>query len=152
MKLYFSSETSGNVVLNKMGFLLNHILYKIEPYIIDNYYGEEIEGVTAIPIIVDERFNIPERRYISRKSKLSDVRLRIDYNSFSLGDFDKCCQLLLENCIASFAYVNDKSTKRKDGDFHLYYEKFIDDFTRIYWELANKISQQDKVNFGSKQM
>ena len=123
MKLYFSSETSGKVILNQMGFMLNNILYKIEPYIIDNYYGDEIEGLTAIPIILDQRFdNVPERRYISRKSKLSDVRLRIDYDSFLSGDFDTCCQLLLENCIASFSYVNEKSKIRRNGDFHRYYD------------------------------
>lgn len=104
MKLYFSSETSGKVILNKMGFMLNNILYKIEPYIIDNYYGDEIEGLTAIPIILDQRFdNVPERRYISRKSKLSDVRLRIDYDSFLSGDFDTCLSVAHRKLHCSFS-------------------------------------------------
>ncbi len=42
------------------------------------------------------------------------------------------CQLLIENCIASFSYINEKSKMRRNGDFHRYYDKFIEDFTHIW--------------------
>lgn len=141
MIFYFSAEISGNVE-PKIRFILNNILRKIEDYLGDNKsYGNEIVGITAIPIIVDDRFShIKERRYISRKERESDVRLKINYDDFSNGDYDQCCNLVYDNCIRSFNYVYEKSLKRKDGDFYKYYESFIKDFTYYFNLLKNKVT------------
>ena len=105
MKFYFSAEYSVGV--DKIGFLLNKILYKIESKLGDKEYGEEIVGITAIPIIVSDEFsNIPERKYVSWKNKESDVRLKIDYESFIklVGMPDEYYSIsqvneLVQNCI-----------------------------------------------------
>ena len=147
MTFYFSAESSVDVHA-KIKFLLNKILYKIESKLGDKEYGEEIVGITAIPIIVSDEFsNIPERKYVSWKNKESDVRLKIDYDSFKDGDFNKCCDLLLENCIQSYFIVCERSAKRKKGDFYIHYEQFIKDFTNTFNDLKNEISQEEIKNF-----
>lgn len=147
MKFYFSAEYSGDVG-KKIGFILNNILYHIEDSLINKHYGEEIIGVTAIPMILDERFSDhPERRYISRKERESDVRLKLDYDAFSNGDFEQCCKLVYENCVQSYHYVYEKSIKRKDGDFYKYYDEFINDFTECFNKLKNAIPKSEIETF-----
>jgi len=148
MIFYFSAEYSGRSIGEKITLILNKILYKIEDSLINKSYGEEIIGITAIPMILDERFSDhPERRYISRKERESDVRLRIDYQSFLKGDFEQCCNLIYENCIKSYHYVYEKSIKRKDGDFYKHYDEFINDFTECFNKLKNAISKSEIKEF-----
>ncbi len=143
MKFYFSAEYSGDID-KKIRFILNNILRKIEDTLGNKSYGEEIIGITAIPMILDERFSDhPERRYISRKERESDVRLRIDFESFYKGDFEQCCNLIYENCIKSYHYVYEKSIKRKDGDFHKHYDEFVKDFTECFNNLKNAIPKDE---------
>ena len=147
MLFYFSAEYSGNIDL-KIRFILNNILRKIENELIDKSYGTEIVGVTAIPMIFDERFsNHKERKYISWINKESDVRLRVDFASFLYGDFEECCNLIYRNCIESFEYVYIKSKKGNKGDFHQYYNEFINDFKKVFDMLKSKISLEDIEKF-----
>lgn len=149
MKFYFSAEYSG-AVGTKIRFLLNNILRKIEDYLLEKSYGEEIIGLTAIPIIVDEEFSdVKERKYISRKERESDVRLKINYDEFLQGNYEQCCELVYENCIKSFNYVYEKSLKRRGGDFHKYYEILINDFTYYFNFLKNSVSMEQVEEFDS---
>ena len=127
---------------------MNNILRKIENEFINKSYGPEIIGITAIPMILDERFSEhKERKYISWINKESDVRLRIDYNSFLYGNFEECCNLIYQNCVDSFEYVYIKSKKRNKGDFHQYYNEFINDFKKVFDMLKSEISLEDIEKF-----
>lgn len=149
MKLYFSSEYSGKVVGEKITVFLNNILYKIDKDIADKTYGEDIVGLTAIPVILSEEFSdIPERRYVSWKNKISDVRLYIDHTAFEKGDFNTCTKLIYENCVESFKYVYERALKRK-SDFCQHYERFIDDFTRLFDSYIASISKEQIEEFNN---
>ena len=149
MKFYFSAEYSGDIS-EKIHFILNNILRKIEDFLKDKKYGEEIVCLTAIPMILDDRFSDhKERKYISRKERISDVRLRIDYQNFLEADFNECCKLIYKNCINSFYYVYEKSLKQKNGDFYKYYDCFIEDFTNIFDNLKNRITSEQIEKFNN---
>ena len=76
------------------------------------------------------------------------MRLRIDYDSFLSGDFDTCLSVAHRKLHCIISYINEKSKMRRNGDFHRYYDKFIEDFTHIYWALIEEIPQAERKTFG----
>lgn len=149
MKLYFSAEYSEGVD-KKIEFILNNILYKIESLLEGKKYGDELTGLTAIPIIVSNEFsNIRERKFVSWKNKETDVRLKVNFEAFINGDFDKCCDLILKNCVDSYHIAYEKSMQRKKGDFYIVYNEFIDDFISAFMKNKNAISKESIDLFNS---
>lgn len=150
MKLYYSSEYSGDIVGEKIIMILNNILYKTAEDFKNEYYGNEILGLTAIPIIVSEEFDsIKERKYISRKDRESDVRLKVNYNLFEKGKFEQCIDLIYNNCYDSFNYVKLKSMKQKQGDFYLFFDVFLSKFKNRFYHYASVIDEKLIEKFNS---
>lgn len=150
MKLYFSSEYNGQIVGEKIRIILNNILYKMYEDFENENYGNEILGLTAIPIIVSDKFeSTKERKYISRKDRESDVRLKVEYALFEKGDFNQCIDLIYSNCCDSFNYAKLKSMNQKQGDFYLFYDEFLSIFKNRFYHYASIIDKKLIEKFNS---
>lgn len=81
----------------------------------DTTYGDEFKGIGIIPMILSDNFGkyYNERRYISRKRKDADIRLRINYKRFKKAKFEKKRLIYIKNIMNSIDVVIEKSK----GDF-----------------------------------
>lgn len=125
----------------KIRYILNNILYKLYEDFKNEKYGNEILGLNAIPIIVHtDIVTLNERKYISRKEKISDVRLIINYDIFEKSNFEQCVELVYQNCYDSFYIVYERSKKYKNGDFYNYFKDFISKFRTRYYNYVSLVN------------
>lgn len=87
----------------------------------DNNYGDSVEELSIIPIVVDlspeleEAGFFKERVKFSRKNKETDIRLRIDYDTFCKADKETQKKLIIKNMIDSIRMLQLKVKKGFDG-------------------------------------
>lgn len=125
MKLFISIEAekateSGiadilNKTRNKLSFLFEDT----------DIYGTEFDSVSIIPTCVSEEIwktlGWKERKFISRKKKEADIRLKMNYDRFVSETYENKYSLFKNVLIESVREINVKSK----GDFNG--EKLIND-------------------------
>jgi len=115
-----STESDGRFddFSESLRLIRNDIERRIKEAIEDNTYSREIDDIAIIPIIIkfdptmEKEGCFKERRLIKRKSKVADMRLRIDYDKFVQGDEERRKLLIIGNIIQSI-----KEISRKVKDF-----------------------------------
>ncbi len=92
-------------------------------------YGTEFRSIAIIPTCVDDNFwetlGWKERKWVSRKKKEADVRLRMDYNRFMNETVENKRLLFVDIIIKSIRIVQSAAR----GDFEG--ERLIEDILRI---------------------
>lgn len=92
-------------------------------------------------ILSEDLDHVPERKFISRKNKEVDIRLRINYKKFVESDENQQFILYVKNIIDSIKVVNG----RKKGDFNG--EKLIDDILSTLGLSLEKLADElEKIN------
>jgi hypothetical protein len=105
-------------------------------------YGTEFESIGIIPIIIDPKRGLfeagffKERKYIKRKLKGADIRLRTDFDKFYAADYSKKRLLFLDNIIRSIRVIGEKSK----SDFNS--EKLITDILEAFKIDENTLNQE----------
>lgn len=86
----------------------------------NNNYGDELIHIGIISIIMREEFFVDgaykERKYISRKNKEADIRLRIDYKKFVKSSNETRRQIYIEHIIESIRIAGNKAGKSFDTE------------------------------------
>ncbi len=83
----------------------------------NNSYGQDIEKISLIPIILGPRFtDRKERRLLQRKDKAADYRLVIDFEAFLHGGESTRRQLLINNLLLAIADISRKIGGKFEGD------------------------------------
>lgn len=76
-------------------------------------YGDELIHIGIISIIMRDEFfadgAYKERRYISRKSKEADIRLRIDYKKFVKSPNEKRRQIFIDHISEAIRIAGEKA-------------------------------------------
>lgn len=108
----------------------------------DGKYGYEFRDIGIITMILSEDLDhVLERKFISRKNKEVDIRLRINYKKFVESDENQQFILYVKNIIDSIKVVNG----RKKGDFNG--EKLIDDILSTLGLSLEKLADElEKIN------
>jgi hypothetical protein len=117
MKFFMSSESDGRYddFDDELTEVHNEIAPKLEPFLKDRDYGNEVVGLGVIAIIMkfDEEMEregwFKERVYLKRRQADADVRLRIDYDRFVQGDKATKRLLLIDNIIQSIRALSRKA-------------------------------------------
>lgn len=125
VEFFMSGETDGRFG-DKLGNLFRRSLAEVEStikeFVKERSYGPGIEDLAVIPIIIrfDEDLKetewFKERKYISRKNKSADFRLRIDYERFLSGTDQTRRLLLIRNVIDSIRLINKRMPKEFIGE------------------------------------
>ncbi|TDL92412.1 dihydrolipoamide succinyltransferase [Vibrio vulnificus] len=119
MEFFMSGETEI-IFSEEFRLLRNEAEQKLKS-LENNDYGNAVEDIGIIPIIVNltpeiiEGGFFKERVKFSKKNKDADIRMRIDYHDFLNGDLQKKKELLLKNIIESVRALGQKVKKDFDS-------------------------------------
>ncbi len=137
MKIFLSGETSfkANEPFRRLLMEMNKTLKSfIEADENDDTYGAEFRSIGIITMILSEDLNnTPERKFINRKKKEADIRLKIDYNKFVNSDTNIQLLLYLKNIIESIQVVDDNKKEDFNG------EKLIEDILSMFGFTMDKL-------------
>lgn len=132
MEIIYTAETYATAC--NLFISTKKVLDKALRSVSANYYGNEFESISIIPIIMPESMheNYKERKLIRGKLFEADVRLYVDYQRFIRGRFDIEAEpykqerllLLLKNIVDSIMVLESW----KKGDFQG--EKLIEDILK----------------------
>jgi len=109
VRFFFSGELDSKIAdayrstRKQVETTLNEALKSVE-------YGEAIEEIGIIPIILSAKFaeGHKERRLVKRAAKTADYRLFIDFDSFANGSEEERKHLLVENLLNAVADIDRK--------------------------------------------
>ena len=102
-------------IVKELDFVTNRNI-KLEE---KNNYGLEFRDINIIPTCMSNEFWMAtgwkERKFISRKNKSADIRLRINYEKFIIESFYNK-RLMLIDIIESIKVIQEKSKSDFDGE------------------------------------
>ncbi|MHC1686049.1 MAG: Imm44 family immunity protein [Clostridiaceae bacterium] len=110
MKIIITAEID-TVVRKEFQIIRKEILDKIKQ-LEDIEYG--LDKISIIPIIVEltpeleEAGFFKERKLVRKKSRMADIRLRIDFNTFKNSDNAAQKMLIIKNIIESVRIIGAK--------------------------------------------
>ena len=91
---------------------LNRIAASEIKVVSDKSYGEELEDIAIITILVQEQFlengGYKERRLFQRKTHSADIRLRINYKKFMCATSEKRYEMYVQHILDSIACLKSK--------------------------------------------
>jgi hypothetical protein len=92
-------------------------------------YGEAVEEIGIIPIVLSSRFRgRKERRIVQRRTRSADYRLFIEFDVFLHGSNSDRRRLLIENIVTSVADIHRKLKFDFDGP------RLINDIRQLFAE------------------
>lgn len=130
MRLFLSieaqcEETGIQYILSEVNQKLSFVTAKDKNLENTDNYGQEFSSIAVIPTCVSEKMWVisgwKERRFISRKKREADIRLKMDYERFKSETKENKYILFADVIIKSILVVSQKSK----GDFNA--DKLIDD-------------------------
>lgn len=130
MRFFFSGELDSSVgdeyrpIRQIVETTLNNALS-------EESYGESLEEIAVIPIILGPRFieGRKERRLIKHQEKAADYRLFIDHSAFLNGSKNDRTRLLIENLLTCIEDMARKCKGRFDG------QRLTNDIQKLFPEL-----------------
>lgn len=120
MDFFMSSESDGRYdnFEESLRITSNEVELQIKNFVKDKSYGNEIQDLSIIPIIIkfDENMEkegwFKERILFKKAKNQGDIRLRVNYDKFVKGDDNTKKLLLIDNVIKS---IRELSKKIKSG-------------------------------------
>ena len=113
MKIFLGAELEG--AAGNKWFVLQKEFNKKLLSLDNKNYGDELIHIGIISIIMREEFFVDgaykERRHINRKTKTTDIRLRIDYNKFVKSSNETRRQLYIEHITEAIRISGEKAGK-----------------------------------------
>jgi hypothetical protein len=116
MRFFFSGELDSEIA-EQYRSIRKSIEARLNQSLEGESYGEALEEIAIIPIILGPRFATghKERRLVKLKEKSADYRLFIDFNNFSQGSTKERERLLLENVLNCIEDIDRKIKAGFDG-------------------------------------
>ena len=119
MKFFLSGEIDESVSMQFQD-ARSVVQVKLEKFLRDRSYGNEVNELNIIPIIVDlpeemdEQGWYKERKLFKRATHSSDFRLRINHQDFLNGNDKQRICLLVENIITAIDILSTRAKKDFD--------------------------------------
>jgi len=117
MKFFFSGELDVDIA-DSYREIRKLVESTLNEQLGENNYGEEIQKISIIPIILGPRFieGKKERRLIKKKEKVADYRLFVDFNTWLNGTNEIRTNLIIDNILEAVDDINRKLKDSFNGD------------------------------------